>query len=294
MEQPTLGIEEHLVVALDTLNEGVHFPVGTSPQDIGFKALAVNLSDLAAMGAKPSSAFYVISCGQHAAGWVTEVEESLILAGETYGLQTHGQRQMLESASVTVQILGTVPVDEALIRSGARVEDHVIVTGTLGDAGAGLTIAQSPQRPRGDLEMFLLDRLNRPSPRLDAGLACRGLAHSAVDISDGLLSDLGHILKASGVGAAIDVDRLPLSAQNLESSGAHRALQHALRGGDDYELCLTCAATHSNALCDRIRDSGGTATVIGRIEAGPGLRLQSKHFEIDSLLTSGMGWEHFS
>ena len=294
MEQSTLGIEQHLVVALDTLNEGVHFPIGTSPQDIGFKALAVNLSDLAAMGAKPTAVFYVISGGQHAAGWVTEVEESLILAGETYGLQTHGQCQLLESASVTVQILGTVPVDQALIRSGARTEDHIIVTGTLGDASAGLTIAQSPQRSRGDLEMFLLDRLNRPSARLDAGLACRGLAHSAVDISDGLLSDLGHILKASGVGAAIDVDSLPLSAQNLESSGVHRALQHALRGGDDYELCLTCAATHSNTLCDRIRDSGGTATVIGRIEADPGLRLHSKHFETDSLLISAKGWEHFS
>jgi thiamine-monophosphate kinase len=284
-----------LAVAVDTLVEGVHFPVGTAPADLGWKALAVNLSDLAAMGATPAWALLALTLPDTLAPAAREAfvdgfadgfaalagPQRLALVG---GDTTRGPL----AASVTVH--GFVPAGQALLRAGARAGDAVLVTGTLGDAAAGLASLQ--QRATDPRAVGLVERLNRPTPRLAAGLALRGRAGACIDVSDGLLADLGHVCAASGVGAEIEAALLPRSPAMLGLFDEDAALDFALAGGDDYELCFTVPAPRVAEVQADLARSGCGATRIGRIVAGEGVRVRGA--DGAWLETARRGWDHFA
>ena len=275
-----------LVVSTDTLVAGVHFPRDTSASDIGWKALAVNLSDLAAMGATPAWATLALTLPNADRRWIDGFCDGFAaLAGE-FKLALVGGDTTRGPLSITITIHGFVPDGTALLRSGARVGDGVFVTGTLGDAAAGLRrIADvSGDDP-------LVQRLNRPTPRVAQGLALRGVAHACIDVSDGLLADLGHICTASGVAAEIDVDSLPASSEFLSAGTRDERRVWQLAGGDDYELCFTAPEAGSSMLLSDLARTGCAATRIGRIVAGSGVRVvDSTGGEIDAPAT---GWDHF-
>ncbi len=275
-----------LAVSTDTLVAGVHFPLDTSPADIGWKSLAVNLSDLAAMGATPAWATLALTLADSDRRWIEEFCDGFAaLAGE-FKLALVGGDTTRGPLSITVTIHGFVAENSALLRSAARVGDGVFVTGTLGDAAAGLRrLASAPA------DDALVRRLHRPTPRIAQGLELRGRAHACIDVSDGLVADLGHICAASGVGAEIDVDSLPASSALLSACerDERRALQ--LGGGDDYELCFTAPDAGASLLLNDLARSGCGATRIGRIVAGSGVRvLDASGVDID---VDVAGWDHF-
>lgn len=283
---------QELAVAIDTLVEGVHFPRGTAAEDIGWKALAVNLSDLAAMGATPAWALLALTLPDADATFVDGFVDGFAQLARVHRLALVGGDTTRGPLTVTVAVHGFVPPDDALRRDGARVGDAVLVTGTLGDAAAGLYCVTSTMADiRAEVREFLLGRLNRPEPQLAAGQALRGQASACIDISDGLLADLGHICKASGVGAQIDVAQLPRSPAMLALFDDATARDFALVGGDDYELCFTVPESAlANVRADLARVGCG-ATRIGSIVTGEGVSVR----DLDGTLldTTDTGWDHF-
>lgn len=261
-----------LAVATDTLVAGVHFPAQTTPQDIGHKALAVNLSDMAAMGAKPRWATLALTLPQADATWLAAFSTGFLALAQTLGVQLIGGDTTRGPLTITVQILGLLPTGTALRRSGAHVGDLVYVTGTLGDAGLALRMLQHPQKFSDADAAQLALRLHRPQPRIQEGLALRGIASAAIDISDGLCADLGHILAASGVGARINLASLPLSATVATCIEKTGDWELPLSAGDDYELCFTIPAQQRAALLNAKQHFPAGCTPIGTIEAEPGLR----------------------
>lgn len=274
-----------LVVTSDTLVAGRHFPADTTAFAIGFKALAVNLSDVAAMGAEPAWATLALTAPELAAPWCEAFIDGALAAIGAADVDIVGGDTTSGSLSITVTAFGLVPTGTAILRSGAQVGDLVCVTGTLGDAALGLRLWQADTLDGADAQ-WLYQRLCQPQWR--NGAAMRGLAHAALDVSDGLTADLGHVLTASGCGARIDVDALPTSKAfvALCPAGQRRALQ--LAGGDDYELCITVPATAFAALASAL---GCQLTAIGRIEAEPGLRLADGSGE--PVTIDSRGWDHF-
>ena len=277
-----------LAVSTDTLVAGVHFPPDALAFDIGWKALAVNLSDLAAMGAEPAWATLALTLPAADARWVDEFAQGFAALARQHRVALVGGDTTQGPLSITVTVHGLLPERLALTRSGARSGDGVYVTGTLGDAAAGLR--QMRSQSQGD--SHLLERLRRPTPRVAQGLLLRGHATACIDISDGLAADLGHVCEASGVGAEIDADALPASPALLAAfdAGARRAFQ--LAGGDDYELCFTAPDAGSGELLDALARSGCTATRIGRI--GSGSRVCIRDAAGTSLALLHRGWEHFA
>ncbi|MCY7353762.1 MAG: thiamine-phosphate kinase [Lysobacter sp.] len=252
-----------LVVATDTLNSGVHFPVDTAPADIGWKALAVNLSDLAAMGAEPAWCTLSLSLPGADASWLDGFLDGFLELANRYRIVLVGGDTTRGPLSVCVTVHGLVDADKALRRDAAKVGDDIWVTGTLGDAAAALVQWQSGQA----IDPSLRQRLDRPTPRIEAGLAIAGLAHACIDISDGLLVDLGHVCVASGVGAEIEVDALPSSAALLLfDAGQRQHLQAS--GGDDYELCFTAPTAARAGIAGVAGKCGVAMTRIGRIVEG--------------------------
>lgn len=278
----------HLVTAVDTLVDGVHFPRHTSAFDIGYKALAVNLSDLAAMGATPAWMTLALTCPQAQQQWLVEFTQGLLTLATQHQVSLIGGDTTAGPLTVTIQVCGLIPVGQALLRSGARVGDEIYVTGTLGDAGLGLLagVQQKLSLPI-DVQSFAASRLNRPTPRVSEGIALRGIAHSAIDISDGLAADLGHILIASGVGARIEVENLPLSPALRDNLAQQHAVTLALSAGDDYELCFTVPPAKIDLLPHLLSGS----SKIGVIESTPGLRctLAGQPFNLKKT-----GYQHFS
>lgn len=283
---------ESLAVAVDTLVEGVHFPAGTAPADVGHKALAVNLSDLAAMGAEPRWATLALTLPQADAAWVAAFADGFFALAERFQVELIGGDTTRGPLTVSVQILGTVPAGQALRRSGARPGDRIFVTGTLGDAGLALRRLQAGGDATAEPWPALLVRLQRPEPRVAAGLALRGLASAAIDVSDGLAADLGHVLAAGGVGATLRVDRLPRSAAFRQAVAVGGPDWHGLplTAGDDYELCFTVPAAQADAVVARL---GGLAvTPIGEIDAQPGLRCVTDDGR--AYCIGRDGYEHFA
>ncbi len=230
---PTPGKE--LVTVMDTLVEDVHFPCGSNPADIGYRAVAVNLSDIAAMGATPRWMTLALSLQTANEEWLELFSEGMFAAAAEYNLAlVGGDTTHASQIVVTVQLTGEVGSGDAILRSGARPGDTVYVTGTVGDAAAGLygLINGEPVRE-------LANRFARPSARVSYGQSLVGVATAAIDISDGLFADLGRLLTASGVGAEIDIGQLPVSAALSENFAIERQRSFALGGGDDYELCFT-------------------------------------------------------
>jgi thiamine-monophosphate kinase len=277
---------QHLVAAVDTLVSGVHFPAGTQAADIGWKALAVNLSDLAAMGAEPAWALLSLTLPKDDPRWLEGFLDGFLELAAQHRVALVGGDTTRGSLMVSVQVMGFVPVGTALARSGARVGDRLWVTGTLGDAAAGLSLWGD--RARGSRgTRWLIERLRRPTPRVEAGLALRGHARAAIDISDGLLADLGHVCAASGVGAEIEVATLPTSAA-LAALPEPQRRAWQLTGGDDYELlfALPEGVPVPSALSGSV-----AATAIGRLVAGSGVRVlddQGRSMRVDR-----SGYRHF-
>jgi thiamine-monophosphate kinase len=285
---------QELVVAVDTLVEGVHFPHGTAAIDIGWKALAVNLSDLAAMGASPAWALLALTLPAADAAFVEAFAEGFALLAQPHRLALVGGDTTRGPLCISVVVHGFVPAGKALTRRGARIGDAILVTGTLGDAAAGLLAVQQRRvndDEHGALRDFLIDRLNRPTPRLAAGMALREKASACIDISDGLLADLGHICHASGVAAEIDAPMLPYSSALLSLHDEASALRFALAGGDDYELCFTVPAQRVADVQADLARLGCGVTRIGRIVEGAGVR--GRDGNGGWIATDRPGWEHF-
>lgn len=288
-----------LVVSTDSLVAGVHFSHTASAYDIGWKALAVSLSDLAAMAATPAWATLNLTLPRVDSRWVGEFADGFATLAAEFKLALVGGDTTSGELNIGVCIFGFVPHDAALLRSGARVGDAIFVTGTLGDAAAGLRCmdkdaddVQHLFNAPADTREALLARLNRPTPRVAQGLVLRGHASACIDVSDGLIADLGHVCKASGVGAEIDLEALPASSALLRLFDAEARVALQASGGDDYELCFTANAQTSATLLGDIARSGCVATRIGRIVEKPGVRALDAAGKPVAL--GRAGWEHFA
>ncbi len=287
----TMPKGQQLVVAIDTLVAGVHFPNNTSAEDIGYKALAVNLSDLAAMGAEPAWFTLALTLPSVQRAWLRGFAKGLFELAEKYQLQLVGGDTTQGPLTISIQVAGYVPTGTALTRAGARVGDSIYVTGNLGDAALGLRCLQQPAEYAA--VPTAINKLNRPEARIDIGLSLRDVASACIDISDGLLADLGHILDTSNVGASIDRDAIPLSdglRLLCEQNTDHYAM--ALSGGDDYELCF-CVAPQNESRVEAIASICGIRlTHIGIIEHQAGIRLHQAGRAC--AMTGKSGYEHFS
>lgn len=291
---------ERLVVTTDTLVAGRHFLPNADPSDIAWKALAVNLSDLAGMSATPLAVTLNLTLPEADESWLAAFSTGFWNLADIYELPLIGGDTTRGPLSVTITAMGSVEQRYALLRSTAQVGDVICVTGSLGDAGAGLALAlktadQSLLGISDNHQFQLLDRLNRPFPQLDMGARIRGFATAGMDISDGLLQDLAHLLAASGVGAELDVDKLPLSealrAYAQTSLSAHaQARDWALSAGDDYELLLSISSEKWQQL-DKAPVIKSKLTAIGKVTKTLGLRLtkQGKAWEHEGLA----GYQHF-
>lgn len=286
-----------LVVSMDTIVEGVHFLLGTEPRLLGYKALAVNLSDLAAMGAEPAWVTMALTLPESDSQWIEDFADGFFSLADQYSLALIGGDITQGPLTVTVQVHGFVPAGAALQRAGAKVGDHIAVTGTLGDAGMGLQMAKIRGAPLTDDNRYVINRWQCPEPRIGAGVALRGIATSCIDISDGLLGDLGHVLKISGVGASIIVDRIPLSdeykrlSEELYANDTEKYYRFPLTAGDDYELCFTVPDSARARLAKVLDLIGVQYTVIGMIQEGSGVscvRENGKAYE-----PHGSGYQHF-
>ncbi|WP_286828535.1 MULTISPECIES: thiamine-phosphate kinase [Kordiimonas] len=280
-----------LVVTKDLIVEGVHF-VGDEPAaDIAWKALAVNLSDLAAKGACPTHYFVGISLPKGAPeAWIADFAAGLKACQEAFGIQLAGGDTTASTSGVTLSItaMGTVPSGTMIKRSGAQMGDDVYVSGTLGDAALGLKMVQG----RLDASEGLVRRYRKPTPRVALGQALRGVASACADVSDGLLADLGHICAASAVGARVDQSSLPLSEAVAALVGQDSELWPSVyAGGDDYELVFTASPSNAGALERIAVDCGVQLTRIGEVEQGGGCHLVDSS---GNLVQSGQqGYQHF-
>lgn len=280
--------EDHeLAITVDTLVSGVHFLPDVDPEALGHKALAVNLSDLAAMGADPAWITLALTLPQVDEAWLAAFARGMFALAQRYGVELVGGDTTRGPLSLTIQAMGWVPNGQALRRSGARAGDVIYVSGPLGAAGLGLKIRLG-QTTLADAEAIRC--LERPEPRVELGRCLRGLASACIDISDGLAADLGHILDQSGVGAELDVERLPLTdgvRRYIATTGDWRL---PLVAGDDYELCFTVPPAHRDELEQRLAKAGLAAFPIGQIHAAPGLRLRKNNQPLDF---TRQGYEHF-
>jgi thiamine-monophosphate kinase len=257
--RPRAGRE--LVTVIDTMVAGTHFPPDMKPRDVGYRIVAVNLSDIAAMGAEPRWMTLALTLVDADPGWLDEFAAGLYEAADEWGVVlVGGDTTKGDQLVVSIQMSGDLVPGTALYRGGAKAGDTIYVTGTLGDAAAGLS--QFSDDPRDE---YLARRFTRPTARVATGRALAGIAHAAIDLSDGLVADLSKVLDASRVGAELDVQRLPLSRELLDAVGRERALRSAMGGGDDYELCFTVPESLLPA------EIAPDVTAIGRITAEAGL-----------------------
>ena len=258
-----------LAATVDSQLADVHFPADLYPAAVGHRALAVSLSDLAAMGAEPAWALLALSLPGVDEIWLEKFSRGFFGLAGRYDVALAGGNLARGPMNITVSAFGFVPSGKALTRDGAKPGDHIYVTGHPGDAAAGLKLIQSGH---GDLEDHCARRFAFPDPRVEAGMALRGLASAAIDVSDGLLADLGHLLEASGVGATVQADRLPLSKRLLELHGDERGRGFALTGGDDYELCFTVPEARAAAAKEALQRLECPLSHIGVVEVKAGIR----------------------
>ncbi|MGN6518888.1 MAG: thiamine-phosphate kinase [Dokdonella sp.] len=288
-----------LAVSTDTLVAGVHFPSGTAARDLGWKALAVNLSDLAAMGAIPAWSLLSLTLPDADREFVAGFIEGYAELAAQHGVALVGGDTTRGPLAVGVTVHGFVAPGRALRREGAQVGDLVFVTGTLGDAAAGLRCldrrdahAHALFNAPPDTREALVERLNRPIPRIAAGTALRDVASACIDVSDGLLADLGHIAERSGVGLEIDAGALPASSALLALFERDERLVLQATGGDDYELAFCVPPARAGEVHRDLARLGCGATRIGRVVAGERVRM----FDGDGseLVPEHSGWDHFA
>jgi thiamine-monophosphate kinase len=257
----------HVVIAVDTLVAGVHFPDRVAADALGYRALAVNLSDLAAMGARPRWCTLALTLPKAEDSWLEDFARGFFALAERFGVSLIGGDLTRGPLAVTVQLMG-VEGERLLTRAGGHVGDDIYVTGTLGDAAGAIALLSERAGYRGAAELALKERFYRPVPRVAEGLALAPHASAAIDISDGLLADLGHLCAASGCGAVLDVEHVPLSAELLSLFPPQLALAHALGGGDDYELCFTASPARAEQIEAALGSCGAVARRVGQLVAG--------------------------
>ncbi|MHB1950449.1 MAG: thiamine-phosphate kinase [Acidiferrobacteraceae bacterium] len=282
---------QELAVSTDTLIEGVHFPEGTHPGDLGYKALAVNLSDLAAAGADPAWFLLNLSLPRADPEWLTQFSDGLFALAREQQMALVGGDTTRGALTVTITAFGFAPKGAALKRGGAKPGDCVFVTGFLGQGALGL------KHWRGEIDLpeeyrpEVMERFLRPRPRVTEGRALRGLASATIDVSDGLAADLGHILEESGVGARVWLERLPVSPA-YDSVFTAVQWDAALSGGDDYELCFTLPPSTKQTFYQQLRHFNCGFSEIGVIESTPGLRLIAADGSEYSPVSRG--YDHFA
>lgn len=266
-----VAADEQIAVAVDTLVEGVHFPPGSDPIDVGYKAVAVNLSDLAAMGARPEALSAALLLSAPDDTLIGAIRRGMAQACRPCRLEA--PLPVVESGHFTacVSALGVLPRGEALTRAGARPGDRIFVTGELGDAGLALREHHGGARLSAGARRRAWSRLRRPTPRVEAGIALRGVASAAIDVSDGLVADLAHLCRASGTEARIGLALLPRSDELRESAGEAESWRLAATGGDDYELCFTVPPGSMELLEERAARLSCRITEIGRMDSGAGV-----------------------
>ncbi len=286
---------EECVVSTDTLVAGVHFPLDAAPADIGYKTAAVNLSDLAAMGATPRYCTLALTLPSLDPGFVEPLLTGLLALLKAQNTALVGGDTTRGPLSLTLTAIGGVPAGSAIRRDGARNGDAVYVSGTLGDAAAALALrTDSRDSNSGERKLArtrLEQRLARPTPRVALGQALRGLAHACIDVSDGLAADLGHICRASGLAAVLDIETLPASRALQTLFDDPRQRLPLQLGGDDYELCFTLAAENEHRLVAIAAETRTPLTRIGVLGPGEGVHL----IDADGRLTTPPvgGYEHF-
>lgn len=283
--------DQHLVVTVDTLVQGIHFDEGCAPENLAHKSLAVNLSDLAAMGAEPAWVTLSLTIPETDVVWLSTFSETFAKLCHHYDIQLIGGDTCRGPLSITVQAMGFAPDGCALQRSNAQPGDLIYVTGTLGDAGAGLSLLNEQRTDYTKSERVLIERLEKPTPRLETGILLRKLANAAIDISDGLVQDVRHIIDTSELGAVIEVSDLPLSEAMLKNYNLKQAQSLAMTAGDDYELCFTVSPDNQDKLERVLATTSCPITQIGRITTTKGLQLRNSEGLEESKLT---GFDHFS
>lgn len=288
----------HLAVSSDMLVEGRHFFADVDPEALGHKALAVNLSDLAACGARPLAFTLALSLPRADSAWLERFSRGLLALADAHGCELVGGDTTGGPLNLCITVFGEVPAGQALLRSGARAGDDLWVSGTLGDARLALEALRGERALAAPLLAQARERLERPTPRVALGQALRGVAHSAIDVSDGLVGDLGHILAASGVGARIDTSiAIKLIAIQAVDTAAQpifdteTLLCCTLSGGDDYELLFTAPPGQRGAVEAAGRATATPVTRIGIIEAEQGLRLVDAMGE--AVPASYLSYDHF-
>lgn len=285
--------KQTLAISTDTLVAGNHFLPDIDPTDLAWKALAVNLSDLAAMGADPAWLTLALTLPDVDEAWLEAFSDGLFELLNYYDMQLIGGDTTRGPLSMTLGIHGYVPVGRALKRSGAKPGDWIYVTGTPGDSAAGLAILQNRLQVADATDAdYLLQRHLRPTPRILQGQALRDLASAAIDLSDGLISDLGHIVNASGCGARVNVEALPYSTALSQHVEPEQALRWALAGGEDYELCFTVPEINRGALDVALGNLGAAFTCIGQMSAD----VEGTHFTRDGkpVTFDWKGYDHFA
>ncbi len=282
-----LSAGEQLAISTDTLVAGVHFPDPCDPYLLGQRSLAVAASDLAAMGATPLAFTLALSLPAATPEWLQGFAHGLNRMAQDCGLALIGGDTTRGPLSLTITVFGRLPVSQALLRSGARVGDLLCVGGALGDAAGALPLVLGQRQVPEELAAPLLARYWSPPPQLALGQALRGKATAALDISDGLLADCGHIAKASGVALQIELERLPLSPALLALLDKPDAQDCALSGGDDYVLAFTLPAEHLSA----VQAAVGPIFVIGHVLAGTGVQLLDARGE--AINPRARGYQHF-
>ena len=267
---PTVGMQ--LAVSCDMLVQGRHFLPNVAPQSLGHKALAVNLSDLAACGAQPLAFMLALALPRADEAWLTDFSRGLFTLADAHGCELIGGDTTQGPLNICISVFGDVPNGRVLLRSAARAGDDLYVSGTLGDARLALESVRGAVALQRDAFEAVRVAMEQPQPRVSLGLALRGVASSAIDVSDGMLGDLGHVLQSSRVGATLDVDAVPRSAVLAAQPPAWQR-QCALAGGDDYELLFTAPPSIAAAVHAAAEQARVAVTRIGGIDAQPGLRL---------------------
>ena len=267
---------KNLVVATDTLVSGVHFPADSSPCDIGYRSVVVNVSDIAAMGGKPEWMTLALSLRETNPEWLKGFSKGLFLASDEYSLNLiGGDLTKAEQNIITIQMIGEVDTDAQLLRSNAQPGELLFVSGTLGDAAAGLEQFEK-KVALNQYNQYLIERFFRPTARVDIGQAIMDYASSSIDISDGLIGDLKKIMSASDVGALINIEDIPLSKEMLKIYEPKKSQTFALSGGDDYELLFTAPAENLSKIMDISKEKDQKITHIGNITENKNLECRKE------------------
>ena len=286
-----IGANDTLAITTDTLVCGTHFLPNISASDLAYKSVAVNLSDLAAMGASPAWVSLALTLPKVQHDWLAEFSQSLFAILNRHHVDLIGGDTTQGHLSLTLTAQGILPKGKGLFRHKAQIGDWIFVSGTLGDSAAGLDLLLKNSNLSTESHRYLVQRHLRPTPRVELGLALNAFSCCAIDISDGLLADLGHILKKSQVSAELYLEDLPLS-QHLLSVYENQAEQFALTGGEDYELCFTVNDDNRAKMEQTLRSQGIKVTCIGKITPSTSGLILYKNHQIVSLPQQG-GFDHF-